>query len=434
MNEVSSRISLKLACKLNNMTVADRTESLIDRLVRYARIDTQSDPTSSSVPSTEKQKDLGRLLVRELQQLGLQDAELDDKGYVYATLESNTDAMVPVICLCAHMDTSPDCPATDVDPQLHRNYPGGPIHLPQEGILLDPADHPDLENQIGHTVITSDGSTLLGADNKAGVSAIMEAVSYLVDHPEIPHGRVRVLFTPDEEIGRGADHVDMNKLGADFGYTIDGETLGSLEDETFSADMATITFQGVSIHPGFALGKLENAIKIASDFVASLPKDDWSPETTSNREGFVHPVDMKAQAEQATVTLIIRSFVDADLATYAERLRSYAAEAVKAYPGSTFSMEVQEQYRNMKNVLQDHPAVTQYAEEAMERAGIAVVKRSIRGGTDGSRLSFMGLPCPNLFAGEHAFHSREEWVSSYDMQKSTETIVHLLAIWAENGK
>ena len=401
-----------------------------ERFIRYAKIDTESDPHSTTVPSTMKQKDLGRLLVEELKAMGISDAEMDELGYVYATIPSNTDKDVPVICFCSHMDTSPDCSGKNVNPIVHTNYDGGVIRFPKDPELaLDPAHHPDLKAQVGNDIITADGTTLLGADNKAGVAEIMDAAHHLMTHPEIKHGAIRILFTPDEEIGRGADHVDIEKLGAKFGYTVDGETLGSIEDETFSADGVEIHIQGVSIHPGFALNKLENAAKIAGDILAALPKDSWSPETTSGREGFVHPVEVRGGADTATIYFIIRSFVDADLPFYEERLKGIAEDVLKNYPGSSMKFVVKEQYRNMKNILNNHPEVAQYAEMAIAEAGVEVKKGSIRGGTDGSRLSFMGLPCPNIFAGEHAFHSKIEWASVQDMHRAVDTLVNLAQIW-----
>jgi tripeptide aminopeptidase len=406
---------------------------LIDKFVRYVKIDTQSDVASTTVPSTMKQKDLGSLLVKELTQMGIADAEMDEKGYVYATIPSNTNKQVPVICFCAHMDTSPDASGKNVNPVLHRNYDGGDLRLPHNNIVLTPIDHPDLKAQKGQTIITADGTTLLGADNKAGVAEIMVAAEYFMNHPEVKHGDIRILFTPDEEIGRGADHVDIDKLGADFGYTVDGETLGSMEDETFSADGVSVVISGVSAHPGFALGKLENALKIASDFISALPKDGWSPETTSGREGFVHPVSVNAIAEEAKIEFIIRSFEDSDLQYYEAKLEGYLKEVMKNYPGSTYTFTVTEQYRNMKNVLSRHPHVADYAAQAIERAGLELKRGSIRGGTDGSKLSFMGLPCPNIFAGEHAFHGKYEWVSVGDMEKAVEVIVNIAKIAEEQA-
>lgn len=409
--------------------------TVADRFLKYVTIDTQSDPESTTIPSTEKQKNLARVLVKELQDIGIKDAAMDEYGYVYATIPSTSDKEVPVICLCAHMDTSPDSSGTNVKPLIHRNYQGGEIVLPDdESVVLKPSDHPDLKAQIGNDIITASGTTLLGADNKSGVAAIMDVAHHFMRHPEEKHGKIRILFTPDEEIGRGADKVDIDKLGADFGYTIDGETLGSMEDETFSADGATLIIHGVSAHPGFAKGKMENAIKIAGEIIARLPKDHLSPESTEGKEGFIHPVTVEGIAEKATIQFIIRDFQDEKLAEHEAVLEKIMDDVLAGYPGSKGELVIREQYRNMKNILDQHPEVVAYAEEAIRRAGLEVKKRSIRGGTDGSRLSFMGLPCPNIFAGEHAFHSKEEWVSIQDMQKSVDTIIHLCKIWEEKAE
>jgi len=405
-----------------------------ERFLRYVTIDTQSDPTSQSCPSTAKQTVLGALLVRELRELGVIDAELDRHGYVYATLPATTDQPVPVICFCAHMDTSPDCSGAGVKPQIVHNYQGGDIVLPGDpSQVIRFNEHPALADQIGHDIITSDGTTLLGADNKAGIAAIMDAAEILLSNPQLKHGPIRLLFTPDEEIGRGVDNVDLRKLGADFAYTIDGETVGHLEDETFSADAAVINIDGVSAHPGFAKGKMEHAIKIAAAIVERLPKDHCSPETTEGRDGFLHPVGISGTLENATLSLIVRDFSEQGLRDKAALLQRIIDEVLRDYPRSSARLEIKPQYRNMKEVLDRHPEVVDYALEAIRRAGLTPVRSSIRGGTDGSRLSFMGLPCPNIFAGEHAFHSRLEWVSRQDMEKAAETIVHLAMIWAERG-
>ncbi|PST85188.1 peptidase T [Pedobacter yulinensis] len=404
------------------------------RFMRYVQVDTQSDPTSPSCPSTEKQKDLGAMLATELRDMGLSDAHLDDFGYVYATLPGNSGKKVPVICFCSHMDTSPDSPGAGVKPLIHRNYDGRDLMLPDDpAVVIRESAHPDLRAQHGNDIITASGLTLLGADNKAGIAAIMEALSFLVEHSELKHGTIRVLFTPDEEIGRGVDQVDMQKLAADFGYTIDGETLGSIEDETFSADGAVLKIAGVSSHPGFAKGKMENAMQILAEVLTTLPKDRLRPEVTESKEGFIHPVSIKGEVEQAEAHFILRDFDDTLLEAHGKLLRETVESVMRNYPASTHTLEIRPQYRNMKNVLDRFPHVVAYGEEAISRSGIEVKKRSIRGGTDGSRLSFMGLPCPNIFAGEHAFHSRQEWVSVQDMQKAAEVIVNLAQIWEERS-
>jgi tripeptide aminopeptidase len=410
------------------------TYTVTERFLRYVVIDTQSDPASATCPSTEKQKDLGRLLARELQEMGIRDAHIDQHGYVYATIPANTARRVPVICFCSHMDTSPDCTGTDVKPQIIRNYGGGDIVLPGDSTqVIRVADHPSLGDHIGNDIVTTDGTTLLGADNKAGLAEIMDAAHFLINNPQIKHGVIKILFPPDEEIGRGVDKVDLKKLAADFAYTIDGETAGNLEDETFSADAAVITIEGVSTHPGFAKGKMEHAIKIAAAIIERLPKDTCSPETTEGKEGFLHPIGITGALEKATLNLIVRDFTEEGLKEKEALLETIVKDVMKGFPRSTYRLEIKQQYRNMKQVIDRHPQVIDNAMEAIRRAGLKPVKTSIRGGTDGSRLSFMGLPCPNIFAGEHAFHSRLEWVSVQDMEKAVQTIVHLAMIWEERA-
>jgi len=408
------------------------THTVTERFLRYVAIDTQSDASSPTCPSTEKQKDLGRLLADELQEMGIRDAHLDQHGYVYATIPANTHREVPVICFCSHMDTSPDCTGKDVKPQLVRNYRGGDIVLPGDPTqVIRAKEHPALADQIGNDIVTSDGTTLLGADNKAGIAEIMDAAQFLVRNPQVKHGVIKILFTPDEEIGRGVDKADLKKLGADFAYTMDGETAGNIEDETFCADAATVTIDGVSTHPGFAKGKMEHAIKIAAAIVDRLPKTTCSPETTEGREGFLHPIGISGVLERATLSFIVRDFTDAGLKEKEALLENIVKEVMTNYPASSWRIEIKQQYRNMKQVIDRHPEIIDNAMEAIRRAGLKPVKTSIRGGTDGSRLSFMGLPCPNIFAGEHAFHSRLEWVSRQDMEKAVQTIVHLVMIWEE---
>lgn len=407
--------------------------SVEDRFIRYVQVDTQSDPHSENFPSTAKQLDLSRLLVEELKDLGCTDAVLNNDGYVMATIPSNSNKEVPAICFCAHVDTSSDCSGAGVKPIVHRNYTGQDIVLPDDQTqVLRAQNHPYLLERIGDDIITASGTTLLGADDKAGVAIIMDLVQYLNAHPEVRHGKIRILFTPDEEIGRGVDKLDLAELGADFGYTLDGSERGSLEDETFSADGALFTFHGVSMHPGYAKDKLVNALKVAAEFVKSLPHA-LAPETTSGKEGFVHPVHMSGTAEKAVVEFIVRDFDTSKLAQHESLLKSLAEQAVRHYPGSRVEMSFREQYRNMKEILDQHPQVAAYAEEAILRAGMNLRKFPVRGGTDGSRLSFMGLPCPNIFTGEMAFHSKLEYVSVQDMQKAVETIVHLAMIWEEKA-
>lgn len=408
--------------------------TVTERFIRYAKIDTQSDPTSPTCPSTEKQKDLAKVLVAELIEMGIADAHMDDNGYVYGTIPSNTTKQVPVICFCSHMDTSPDCSGKNVNPQIHKNYDGKDIVLPNDTTqIIKVNNHPSLLKQIGNDIITTDGTTLLGADNKAGVAEIMDAAHHLMNHPEIKHGTIKILFTPDEEIGRGADKADLKKLAADYAYTIDGEELGHIENETFSADGVTIKIHGVSTHPGFAKNKMESAIKIASEIVAALPSDEMSPESTEKKEPFVHPVSIEGAVEEASIQFIIRAFDEDSLVTMEDFLKRLTQEIIKNYPHSTFDFIVKEQYRNMRKVLDKNPEIVNNALEAIKRAGVEPVLSSIRGGTDGSRFSYMGLPCPNIFAGEHAFHSKHEWVSVQDMQKAVLTIVHLCTIWEEKA-
>jgi len=410
-------------------------DNMAERLVRYVQIDTQSDPNGHAHPTTEKQKNLSKLLLQELRGMGITDAETDAYGYVYATIPSNSDKKnIPVICFCSHVDTAPDCSGTNVKPIHHRFYDGHDIVLPDDNTqVLSRANSPYLENHLGHGIITASGLTLLGADDKSGVAAIMEAALFFMQHPAIRHGDIRILFTPDEEVGKGTAKVDMNKLGANFGYTLDGGEAGSLEHETFSADAAIITIEGVIVHPGYAKGKLVNALKVAGAVLDALPKNEWSPETTEGREGFVHPVAVNGIAEKATMQFIVRDFTVAGLLNHHESLRALATEVVSKFVGATMEYKVQEQYRNMKEVLDQHPQVAAYAAEAIERAGLTVKKESIRGGTDGSRFSYIGMPCPNIFTGMQNIHSKLEWVGTKDMAAAAETIVHLSMIWEERS-
>ena len=419
--------------KKNALMIQIDKNELTQRFMRYVQIDTQSDPNSNSFPSTEKQKDLSQLLAAELTAMGINNVETDVYGYVYASLPANSPKInIPAICFCSHVDTAPDCSGSNVKPMLHQQYDGKDIVLPDDNSqVLSSNRFPYLQQHIGQDIITASGLTLLGADDKAGVAIIMQTLQTLIDHPSILHGEIRIVFTPDEEVGRGTAKIDMQKVGAQFGYTLDGGEIGSLEDETFSADGATITIEGVITHPGYAKNKLVNAMKIAGEILASLPRNEWSPETTDRKEGFVHPVSLNGISEKATIGFIVRDFSTPALEAHHERLRSLAQTVVDKYSGATMVYQAQEQYRNMYDVLQQFPQVAEYAAAAIERAGLQVKKESIRGGTDGSRLSYMGLPCPNIFTGMQNIHSKLEWVGVKDMVKAVETLVELAAIWEE---
>ena len=400
--------------------------TVAERFMRYVQIDTQSDPHSNSFPSTAKQKDLSVLLAAELKEMGLTAVETDAYGYVYATIPATINETVPVICFCSHVDTAPDCSGFQVKPILHKNYQGADIMLPDDrSQIISANDYPYLRQQTGKDIITASGLTLLGADDKSGVAIIMDMANFLIQHPELPHGTIKILFTPDEEVGRGTDKLDMQKLGADFGYTLDGGELGTYEDETFSADGVTITFHGIIAHPGYAKGKMVNALKMVASLISALPHTEWSPESTEKRAGFVHPVHMEGIAEKATVEFIIRDFETPQLTVYEDRLRVMCDELIQQYPGTSYTFEVKEQYRNMKQVLDQYPEVNKRAEKAYKASGLTMRNEPIRGGTDGSRLSFMGLPCANIFTGMQAIHSKHEWVSVYDMQKAVEVLVKL---------
>jgi tripeptide aminopeptidase len=410
--------------------------TVLDRFLSYVRYDTQSNEASRTYPSTEKQLVLLRDLAAELQTLGLADAAVDEFGYVMATLPPTTaKAGVPTIGFIAHVDTSPEMPGAGVTPIVHRGYDGRDLVLPDDpSAVLRLAETPALAEQIGHDIITASGTTLLGADNKAGVAEIVTAAAYLIAHPEIPHGRVRIAFTPDEEIGRGTEHFDVAKFDARCAYTMDGGVRGEIEVESFSADAMTVMFHGFNTHPGYAQGRMVNAIKVAAAFIDRLPHDALSPETTAGHDGFVHPYVVQASVERTSVRLLIRDFVTAGLADKASMIERLARDAAAAYPGARVECSIEESYRNMKEVLDRHPEIADHAREAIRRAGLEPRTHPIRGGTDGCRLSFMGLPTPNVFAGEHNFHSRLEWVSVQDMEKAVEVIVNLCQIWAEKSE
>lgn len=416
------------------MVKSKKDYTVLERFLRYVKYDTQSSEESNTFPSTEKQKVLGRILAEELKEIGMQNVELDEFGYVYAELPSNTEKVVPPIGFLAHMDTSPEVSGANVNPVIHKNYDGGKIVLPADPTqVLDPEEHPDLKEQIGNDIITADGTTLLGADNKAGLAEIIDAMRYLIQHPEIKHGPIKVCFTPDEEVGRGTEKIRLDRFGAKYAYTVDGESLGEIENETFCADTVIIKIQGFNCHPGYAKNKLVNAIKIAADFIDALPKDSLSPETTEGREGYVHPYVINGGVDVTTIKILIRDFEESGLKEKENFLKTLAEEIISKYKKASFTFEIQESYRNMRYVLDKHPQVVQHALEAVERSGIKPKLNIIRGGTDGSRLSYMGLPCPNIFAGEHAFHSRLEWISVQDMEKAVDVIVNLCRIWEEKS-
>jgi tripeptide aminopeptidase len=406
---------------------------VLDRFLRYVRYDTRSDESSTTFPSTATQLDFQRQLVEELKALGLHDAGLDANGYVMATVPATTSkTAVPAIGFISHVDTSPEMSGANVVPVVHERYDGRDLALPDDpAAVLRLADNPALETQIGHDIVTASGTTLLGADDKAGVAEIVTAAAYLIAHPEIPHGTVRIAFTPDEEIGRGAARFDVSRFACRCAYTMDGGGRGEVESESFSADAMTLVFHGFNTHPGYAKGRMVNAIKVAADFVHHLPADTLSPETTADHEGFLHPYTQQSGVDRTTVKLLVRDFLTDGLNDKETMVRRLAQEAVSRHPGARVEITVEESYRNMKAVLDHHPEVVEYAHEAVRRAGLAVRVNPIRGGTDGSKLSFMGLPTPNLFAGEHNFHSRLEWVSRQDMEKAVEVIVALCRIWEE---
>ena len=411
---------------------AELGEPALARFLRYVVIDTQASESSDTYPSTAKQLDLSRLLVEELKEIGLEDAILDAHGYVMATVPATVEREVPALGLIAHVDTSPQVSGANVKPQLVTGYDGGRIALPANPHLeLDPAELPELARHVGHDLVTTDGTTLLGADDKAGVAEIMAAAEYLVAHPELPHGPLRIAFTPDEEVGAGTDFFDLEAFGAAAAFTVDGSTAGELQDETFSALEAIVTFTGVSMHPGFAKGHLVNAVKLAADFVAALPRDGLSPETTEEREGFVHPYTIEGHGAEARVVMIIRDFDEDRLAEHEALVRRLAAETAAQDERARVEVSVRRQYTNMKRVLDGHPALVKAAEEAIRRAGLEPHLTWIRGGTDGSRLTELGLPTPNLFDGGHEYHSEREWICVQDMGAACATIVHLAQIWAE---
>ncbi|MGH2908668.1 MAG: peptidase T [Solirubrobacteraceae bacterium] len=417
---------------------AELAEALLQRFTRYARVDTQSDRAHAfdRVPSSDNQLKLARMLVSELREAGLEDAALDDQGVVMATLPAAgiADPPGPVIGMIAHIDTSPDAPGAGVEPIVHRGYDGAVIELPRGGTRLDPETMEALRGAAGHDVITSSGDTLLGADDKAGVAEIVTAVAYLAAHPELPRPTIRVAFTPDEEVGQGGHRVSLERFGADCAYTLDGSEIGGLQDETFSADEATVTVTGVEIHPGSATGKLVNAVRIVAEIVASLPSDRLTPETTSGREGFLHPFGVTGSAGRASVSFILRDFDAEGLRSHAELLRRIAERVAAREPRARVEVTIREQYRNMREALDRVPGVVAAGEAAIRAEGLEPVREPIRGGTDGSILTERGLPTPNLFTGGHEFHSTREWASLQEMAAAAATIVRLAGIWASGER
>lgn len=408
--------------------------SVLDRFLRYVAIDTRANEDSKSCPSTPGQLVLMRILAAELERIGLDDVSLDDNGYLMATIPATTSGAVPTIGFIAHVDTSPEMSGTDVRPLVHPAYDGRDLVLPDDpSAVLRLREQPDLQSQFGNDIVTASGLTLLGADDKAGVAEIVTAADRLMRHPEIAHGPIRIAFTPDEEIGRGADRFDVQRFGAVCAYTLDGGSRGELEYESFSADAMTLIFHGFNTHPGYAKGRMVNAIRLASRFIDRLPAQEMSPETTGGYEGFVHPYQLEASVDRTRVKVLIRDFVTAALADKEALVERIAREVVDSAPGASLEIRIEESYRNMREVLDRHPDIVDRAREAIRRAGLEPIERPIRGGTDGSRLSFMGLPTPNLFAGEHNFHSRLEWVSVQDMEKAVEVIVELARVWAERA-
>ncbi|MBK8620477.1 MAG: peptidase T [Saprospiraceae bacterium] len=410
----------------------DRKYTVEDRFLKYVVVDTQADPMSQTFPSTEKQWNLTNILLEECKAMGL-EAETNEAGYIYASIPSNTDKKVPVVFFCAHIDTAPDCSGTNVKPLVHRGYTGQHLVLPDDvSQIITPEKYPQLLNKTGHDIITASGLTLLGSDDKSGVAIIMDAMYQLVNNPSLPHGEVKILLTTDEEIGKGVAKVELTKLGADFGYTLDSGDLGCFEDENFSADSLSIQITGVSAHPGYAKDKMQNAVKIAAAIIEKLPKLSLSPETTSGKEGFLHPSKCSANLETAQIDFILRDFETSKLDEYTKLIERLCYDVIEQFPGSHFELIRKKQYRNMKDVLDNHPHVSGFALQAMTNLGIPVKHGSIRGGTDGAILSHMGLPCPNIFAGEQAIHSKHEWVSVQDMQKGVDTVIEICRLVAES--
>jgi tripeptide aminopeptidase len=408
--------------------------TVTERFLQYVQINTQSNASSNSFPSTQNQLQLTQLLAQQLQAMGIDNAFADEYGYVYATIKSNSPKQVPTICFCSHVDTTSDCSGENVKPIVHKAYTGNDIELPDDTTqIISAKKYPYLLQHIGGDIITASGLTLLGADDKAGVAIIMDLCNYLQQNPALQHGDISIVFTPDEEIGMGTANINMQQINASIGYTLDGGAKGTIEDETFSANQLTLTINGISAHPGAAKNIMVNALKVAAAIIDALPKTEWSPEKTDGREGFIHPLTINGVAEQVTIEFLIRDFETAQLQVHQDRLLTIVEATIAPFVGATFDVSIKEQYRNMKEVLDKHPAILANAEAAYTRAGLTVIKEPIRGGTDGSKLSFMGLPCVNLFTGMQAIHSKHEWVAIADMEKAVETLVHLVQIWEEQA-
>lgn len=416
---------------MNQHMKIERSYSVVERFMRYVQVDTTSDPDSTAFPSTEKQLNLSRILVNELKEMGVEDVCLNAEGYVIARIPATMQEDVPVICFCSHVDTAPDCSGTDVTPILHTEYSGQDIYLPDDAEqVIGLSNHPYLQQHIGKSIITASGKTLLGADDKSGIAIIMDTISFLMHHPGIPHGKLVVLFTPDEETGRGTERLSVAELGADFAYTLDGGELGSYEEETFHADEVLITVEGIMVHPGYAKGKMVNALTLAAYLVDTIAKQLPSPERTENREGFVHPHTIEGNAEKVTIRCLIRDFTLEGLFQFEQKIASIAAECGLNNPSAKIVCRVKEQYRNMKPIIDQHPAILQNTQTAYQRAGVEMKIHPVRGGTDGSRLSYMGLPCTNIFTGMQAIHSKQEWIGVADMQRAVDVLIELVQVWA----
>lgn len=408
--------------------------TVTNRFLQYVQIDTQSNAASSTNPTTEKQKNLSTLLVQQLHNIGVTNAYTNQYGYVYASIPSNSQKQVPIICFCSHIDTTDDCSGTNVQPLLHKHYNGQDIFYPNApDLVLSATKYPYLLQHVGHTIITASGTTLLGADDKAGVAIIMDMANYLMHNTQIKHGTISILFTPDEEVGRGTDKIDMKAVNAQYGYTLDGGEAGNLEQETFSANALTLTVHGKIAHPGDAKGKMINALKLAAQVLTALPTTILSPESTTDKQGFVHPLHIAGTAEEATIQFIIRDFVTSNLQAHQQVIEDIAKQVTLLHKGSSYSIAVTKQYRNMYDIIQTCPQVVTYAQQAIQRTGLTPMLSSIRGGTDGSKLSYLNLPCPNIYTGMQNIHSPLEWIGERDMQLAVQTLVHLCCIWEEES-